>query len=100
MRPTTLGPNGPGEKPLLISEYDVLTRDVESSVLIMDTRRLLPTLEAVSSFLLSCWKLLTNYLDPREYSISTKEFVVDDEGKLKGLNTGMYTTCFWFMINV
>jgi len=25
--------------------------------------------------------------DPREYSISTKEFVVDDGGKLKGLNT-------------
>jgi glutamate synthase (NADPH/NADH) len=27
--------------------------------------------------------------DPREYCISTKEFVLDDEGKLKGLNTGM-----------
>ncbi|KAF9239590.1 NADPH-dependent glutamate synthase [Melanogaster broomeanus] len=25
--------------------------------------------------------------DPREYSISTKEFVLDDNGKLKGLNT-------------
>ncbi|KAI0341760.1 NADPH-dependent glutamate synthase [Trametopsis cervina] len=25
--------------------------------------------------------------DPREYSISTKDFVIDDEGKLKGLNT-------------
>ncbi|KAF8636732.1 hypothetical protein AX17_003535 [Amanita inopinata Kibby_2008] len=25
--------------------------------------------------------------DPREYSISTKEFVLDDEGQLKGLNT-------------
>jgi len=25
--------------------------------------------------------------DPREYSISTKDFVVDDDGKLKGLNT-------------
>jgi len=25
--------------------------------------------------------------DPREYCISTKQFVVDDEGKLKGLNT-------------
>ncbi|KAG2157569.1 uncharacterized protein EDB93DRAFT_1123416 [Suillus bovinus] len=25
--------------------------------------------------------------DPREYSISTKEFVLDDAGKLKGLNT-------------
>ncbi|EGN96049.1 hypothetical protein SERLA73DRAFT_93995 [Serpula lacrymans var. lacrymans S7.3] len=25
--------------------------------------------------------------DPREYCISTKEFIVDDDGKLKGLNT-------------
>jgi len=25
--------------------------------------------------------------DPREYCISTKEFILDDEGKLKGLNT-------------
>ena len=25
--------------------------------------------------------------DPREYSISTKEFVLDEEGKLKGVNT-------------
>ena len=25
--------------------------------------------------------------DPREYCISTKDFVVDEEGKLKGLNT-------------
>lgn len=30
----------------------------------------------------------TNHIvDPREYSISTKEFVVDEEGKLKGVNT-------------
>lgn len=29
-------------------------------------------------------------LDPREYSISTKEFVLDDDGKLKGLNTGVF----------
>ena len=28
--------------------------------------------------------------DPREYCISTKDFVVDDEGKLVGLNTGVY----------
>lgn len=28
--------------------------------------------------------------DPREYCISTKEFVLDDSGKLKGLNTGVY----------
>lgn len=26
-------------------------------------------------------------LDPREYCISTKDFVLNDEGKLKGLNT-------------
>jgi glutamate synthase (NADPH/NADH) len=25
--------------------------------------------------------------DPREYCISTKRFIVDDEGKLKGLDT-------------
>jgi glutamate synthase (NADPH/NADH) len=29
-------------------------------------------------------------IDPREYCISTKEFVVDDEGNLKGLNTGEF----------
>ena len=28
-------------------------------------------------------------IDPREYCISTKDFVLDDEGKLQGLNTGM-----------
>lgn len=33
--------------------------------------------------------------DPREYCISTKEFVVDDEGKLKGLNTGMQRKFYW-----
>lgn len=31
---------------------------------------------------------LNIFSDPREYCISTKEFVVDDEGKLEGLNTG------------
>lgn len=30
---------------------------------------------------------MCNLLDPREYSISTKEFVIDEEGKLKGVNT-------------
>lgn len=30
--------------------------------------------------------------DPREYCISTKDFVVDGEGKLKGLNTGTSAT--------
>lgn len=29
------------------------------------------------------------FADPREYCISTKEFVVDDDGKLQGLNTGV-----------
>lgn len=32
-------------------------------------------------------------LDPREYCISTKEFVLED-GKLKGLNTGTYRSLF------
>ena len=41
--------------------------------------------------------------DPREYCISTKEFVLDDEGKLKGLNTGTRWTlgrhdCEWTLI--
>lgn len=40
--------------------------------------------------------------DPREYCISTKEFVLDDEGKLKGLNTGMSAldldSCEWALI--
>lgn len=37
-----------------------------------------------------CYPLLIRAFlpDPREYSISTKDFVVDDDGKLKGLNTG------------
>lgn len=30
---------------------------------------------------------LTGKPDPREYCISTKDFVIDDEGKLSGLNT-------------
>ena len=32
--------------------------------------------------------LLHYSADPREFSISTKDFVIDDDGKLKGLNTG------------
>jgi hypothetical protein len=28
--------------------------------------------------------------DPREYCISTKNFVVDEDNMLKGLNTGMF----------
>lgn len=28
--------------------------------------------------------------DPREYCISTKEFITDEEGKLKGLQTGKF----------
>jgi hypothetical protein len=38
--------------------------------------------------------LLMNFIDPREYCISTKEFVVDNEGKLKGLNTGTFRVEF------
>lgn len=29
-----------------------------------------------------------HHLDPREFCISTKEFVVNEQGKLTGLNTG------------
>jgi hypothetical protein len=36
---------------------------------------------------------LNTFADPREYCISTKEFVVDD-GKLKGLNTGTFELFF------
>lgn len=32
--------------------------------------------------------------DPREFCISTKDFVVDEDGNVKGLNTGMFY-CFW-----
>jgi NADPH-dependent glutamate synthase beta chain and related oxidoreductases len=41
------------------------------------------------SFSLPTRTTLNLFADPREYCISTKEFVVDD-GKLKGLNTGMF----------
>lgn len=34
--------------------------------------------------------LILSLVDPREYSISTKEFVVDEDGKLKGLNTSTH----------
>lgn len=37
--------------------------------------------------------LSSSNLDPREYCISTKEFVLED-GKLKGLNTGTYRLFF------
>ena len=30
----------------------------------------------------------TNFLDPREYCISTRDFVVDENNDLMGLNTG------------
>lgn len=32
---------------------------------------------------------LIRKLDPREYCISTKDFVVDEDNNLTGLNTGM-----------
>jgi glutamate synthase (NADH) len=28
--------------------------------------------------------------DPREFCISTKDFVVDEDGDVKGLNTGVF----------
>jgi len=37
------------------------------------------------------WCSIHSIPDPREYCISTKEFVVDSEGKLKGLDTGKLT---------
>lgn len=57
---------------------------------IMDTRRVSAFVSGLS---LSLWRaglLLTETdggKDPREYCISTKRFVLDDEGKLKGLDT-------------
>lgn len=60
------------------------------SVPIMDTLRLPHTL-AMVRHLENLWNHFENQCvvsDPREYSISTKDFVVDEEGKLKGLNTG------------
>lgn len=37
--------------------------------------------------------------DPREYSISTKDFVVDEEKKLKGLNTGTIYRYPWPLLD-
>jgi glutamate synthase (NADPH/NADH) len=50
--------------------------------------KLLHTLAMVSDLCPSIDVFPYAVLDPREYSISTKEFVLDDAGKLKGLNTG------------
>ena len=36
-------------------------------------------------------------LDPREYCISTKEFALDAEGKLQGLNTGASSCILFFL---
>ena len=58
----------------------------------MDTPKLLHTSAMVRALSpLHCdWRLLLTpkLPDPREYCISTKDFVLDDEGKLQGLNTG------------
>ena len=63
----------------------------------MDTPRLLLTLAMVSfpQYCALAWAYIRT--DPREYCISTKDFVVDDEGKLKGLNTGIirFTLAFF-----
>lgn len=55
----------------------------------MGTPKLQPISETVTytSFFEDRWSLIGHFPDPREYCISTKEFVVDEEGKLKGLNT-------------
>lgn len=44
------------------------------------------------------WRELNadDHQDPREYCISTKEFVLDAEGKLQGLNTGMCSSNLLF----
>lgn len=55
----------------------------------MDTLKLQP-ISAVVSKIHHCMLVTELSLDPREYCISTKEFVLDDIGKLKGLNTGVY----------
>lgn len=61
-----------------------------SSAPITDTPKSLHISEAVC-LLVSKSRLSVSdnskILDPREYCISTKDFVLDDEGKLKGLNT-------------
>lgn len=55
------------------------------------TQKLQLTLEMVSfACVLFCIARFTETkLDPREYCISTKDFVVDEDGKLAGLNTGI-----------
>ena len=64
----------------------------------MDTLRLLLTL-AMVSFPQYCALAWTYFrADPREYCISTKDFVVDDGGKLKGLNTGTIRFTLAFFI--
>jgi NADPH-dependent glutamate synthase beta subunit-like oxidoreductase len=50
--------------------------------------RLLLTLATVSFYHSSAFTLsLNRCLDPREFCISTKEFVTDEDGNVKGLNT-------------
>lgn len=55
----------------------------------MGTTKLLHTSETVRFLTLAegSMEVSRPVPDPREYCISTKEFIVDEEGKLKGLNT-------------
>lgn len=50
----------------------------------------LQLISAMVSWIQYCIFESNSSLDPREFSISTKEFVLDEGGKLKGLNTGAY----------
>jgi len=60
----------------------------------MDTPKLQP-ISAMVSDMHYCIFATQLSSDPREYCISTKEFVVDGSGKLKGLNTGPYLARIW-----
>lgn len=43
---------------------------------------------AMVSLIINIYFMCIEELDPREYCISTKDFVLTEEGNLKGLNTG------------
>jgi NADPH-dependent glutamate synthase beta subunit-like oxidoreductase len=67
----------------------ILTGLIESSARTTAIQKLQPTSEVVNNIRVFSWfRNSHNNTDPREYCISTKDFVVDDDGKLQGLNTG------------
>lgn len=64
---------------------------VEFSEPTMATQKSLRISETVTKKGYVTRRLLTlPCIDPREYCISTKDFVVDSDGQLQGLNTGKY----------